>query len=346
MKQNGQPKPPCDPRDEELAGAYGGQPSTPEQAALSRSIVTFTRFDLVAPTPLHPIIDGYLFGDTLAAMVGASGSCKSFLALDMAASIATGTPWQGCDVDQGTVFYLGGEGQGGVRKRLMGWAQHHGIELARAPLYLSNCLPALQDMGNTAAVIATIEAMQRVAGTPRLLVIDTYARAMAGADENSAADVGRIVQGLDWMRAAWKCCVLVVHHTGHGENSRLRARGSSALYAALDSEMVVHSEGGPVTVKTTKAKDWEPAADLHLDRLVVDLDIDGQPETTLVLIAGKPLAGTSAAEQRSEVSRLKREGKTVREIATSTGLSKSAVGRHLKALELDAQSYRGASDGG
>jgi RecA-family ATPase len=47
-----------------------------------------------------------------------------------------------------------------------------------------------------------------------LVVIDTLARCMVGADENSARDMGEAIDALDRLRRAAGSCVLPVHHMG------------------------------------------------------------------------------------------------------------------------------------
>ena len=63
----------------------------------------------------------------LSVMYGAPGAGKSFVALDMALSISTGTPWQGIPTRQGKVLYIAGEGVGGLGKRLKAWEAHNGV---------------------------------------------------------------------------------------------------------------------------------------------------------------------------------------------------------------------------
>lgn len=209
--------------------------------ASDRKVVTFTRLDQIQRKPLDFVIDGLLVSDSLASVVGKSGTCKSFLVQGMCAAVATGAPWMGREVKQGVVLYLGGEGMAGIRKRFDGWSKFTSTTLTGAPLYVASGMPALCDEITAAAVIAEIETIaddlffNAGAIEPVLVVIDTMARAMAGGDENSANDVGRLIRNLDWIRERWpSCCVLVIHHTGHADGAKERGRGSSAYYAALD----------------------------------------------------------------------------------------------------------------
>src|SRR3546814_904336 len=130
---------------------------------------------------------------TVTGLIGASGACKSFVAGHLACSVGTNTPWFGQGVTQGAVFYLAGEGRSQIVRRFNGWAQYHGVSLEGAPIFLADRLPPLHDRLTAAEVIETIK---RIADElffnsggidPSLIVVDTVARALAGADENSAS---------------------------------------------------------------------------------------------------------------------------------------------------------------
>ena len=70
----------------------------------------------------------------------------------------------------------------------------------------------------------------------RSIIIDTFQRNFVG-NENSAEDVGNFINKLDSLISEYKCCVCLVHHTGHGNGDR--ARGSSVIGASLDYEFSV-----------------------------------------------------------------------------------------------------------
>lgn len=288
----------------------------------------FVRADQVKVSPIAWAVRGWLAQDTFAAIVGQSGSLKSFLAIDLACSIATGTPWNGCEVRQGAAFILAGEGRNGLRKRIQGWSEHKNVSIEGAPLYLASQLPRLDHL-TTAGILQEIDNLRESTGhVPALVIIDTLARAIAG-DENSATDMGQLVECADWIREHYPgCCVLLVHHTGHGNKGR--ARGSSAFYSALDSEVVMKTlKSGDVQMFSTKEKDWDKPRPLQFRRHKVEITVPGldEPASTLVLVNTQ----MSRPEDRSsEVSELKASGMTVREIAEETGLSKSKVDRLLK----------------
>jgi hypothetical protein len=68
--------------------------------------------------------------------------------------------------------------------------------------------------------------------------------------------MSEFVVAIDDMKARFPgCCVLIVHHSGHGDKQR--ARGAMALKGALDFEFRVEKKGREVQLINTKMKDAE-----------------------------------------------------------------------------------------
>ena len=185
------------------------------------------------PTPGSYLIDGIIETEALCLLFAPPSAGKSFVAISMAAAIATGSDWLGRGSKQGSVFYLAGEGHAGLARRLKAWELYSQSSLITAPLFVSKTPAALMNETSSLAVLGAIEALSALHGPPRLVVIDTFARNMGDGDENSNADVGVFINRIDNMRANLGCAVLIVHHVGHAATER--ARGASALHAAMDT---------------------------------------------------------------------------------------------------------------
>ncbi|MGW4648093.1 AAA family ATPase [Kitasatospora sp. NPDC004289] len=262
---------------EEETRAAGGRTSSVD--ALLAEMLDTTALDNMPA--LEPLVGDLLHLDTLARVIGPSGHMKSFVVIDFAGHVGTGKRWHGKHVHQGTVIYLVAEGARGIRKRVRAWEQHHGLRMDNV-LFLPRPVQAMDPEWLT-----LIEACKRLG--PVFIIVDTQARVSVGVEENSAKEMGLVVDRMEQLRAATGACVLVIHHTGHvGDHGR----GSSSAKGALQSELHVSKRGDRasntiVTIKTGKQKDDEQGADLEFGLRVVDIDgetkPDGSPLTSVVL---------------------------------------------------------------
>jgi hypothetical protein len=238
------------------------------------------------------VIKHYLEADTTGLLFGAPQAYKSFLALDWSLCVGTGKAWQGHKVKQGPVFYINGEGFGGIAKRVEVWCSENDIDLDGADFFFSERAAQFYDEESAQDVIEAIEEMVAAVGEPpRLVTIDTLARNFGG-DENSTGDMNLFIDRVDnEIRARWGCTVLIVHHTG--VSNAKRARGSSALGAAMDfSFLLERSDMDSMQSKLTgvKMKDGAIPAPVFLDAKEITIvgfeDEDGEPLTSLVLEKG------------------------------------------------------------
>ncbi|MDZ7854164.1 MAG: helicase RepA family protein [Halomonas sp.] len=212
--------------------------------------------DMVAHLkPVAWLVRGFMEADSLALVFGEPGHGKSFLALDWAASVATGTDWHGHPTRRGAVFVVAGEGHNGIARRLKAWELARGVALKGAPLFVSHAAASLADWESAREVVAAVEARAKATGqAPALIVVDTLSRNLGPADENSSADMAAFVRHLDAMRQHWQATVCVVHHSG--KDSAKGARGSTVLKGAVDAEYrVAKDDAGVVCLEATKMKD-------------------------------------------------------------------------------------------
>ena len=223
--------------DRDSAADAGRQTS---DGQLTRSFRLTRVADLLKePEPLRWLIWDYLLPGSLCLLFGEPAAGKSLLALAWAACVATGLDWCGHRVSQGPIVYIAGEGHFGIRRRLKAWGlpTGQGEKLDCAPLFVSDTGASLIENESLLEVAEAVDEVVAKDGSPALIVIDTLHRNFGPGDENSARDVGKFVQVADLLRAAYGATVLIVHHSGHGSNDR--ARGSSALRAAVDTEFML-----------------------------------------------------------------------------------------------------------
>ena len=169
-------------------------------------------------------VHGWLETDSLGMLYGPSGSGKSFVAIDIACCVATGTPFLGANIRRGSVFYIAGEGHNGFARRAAAWQRIKGVSLKGAPLFKSNKAILLLDREAAAGLSAEVDRLVALRGVqPELVTIDTMARNFGDGDENSNQDAGRFIEHIDeFIRRKYKCHVLIVHHSGHGMDRERR----------------------------------------------------------------------------------------------------------------------------
>jgi hypothetical protein len=216
----------------------------------------------------------------LAVVYGASGSGKSFVMLDLGMCIARGLPWRGLRVRQGRVAYIAAEGSGGFRKRITAYAQQHGLDLTGVPMTVLNAAPNLMEAKDSAAVAAAIQA----SGGADIVVVDTFAQVMPGANENAGEDVGKALGHCKRIHEATGALVVLVHHSG--KDAGRGARGWSGLRAACDAELeVVKTETGARYLRLSKSKDGEDGLEwgFELQQVQLGVDEDLDPITSCVV---------------------------------------------------------------
>lgn len=160
---------------------------------------------------------------------------KTWLALDLAISVSSGTPCLGRFEVRGpgpVLLYLAEDSLPSVRARIEGICQHRGLGLAQANLHFITT-PALRlDRDeDKQRLFATVELIR-----PRLLLLDPLVRIHA-CDENDAGAVSALLATLRQLQRAYDVAIVLVHHTrknGRGPQG-YALRGSGDLYAWGDA---------------------------------------------------------------------------------------------------------------
>jgi AAA domain len=229
--------------------------------------------------PPEWLVQGLLKKQSLSVLYGPSGEGKSFVALDIAASIGAGRDWHGRKVDQGPVIYVVAEGGRGILRRVDAWtATNHtntdSLFIVAEPVQVRN----------EAHRFMLIHQIAKLGRKPALVVFDTFARCFVGGDENDAKDVGAFVAAVqEFQREVGGAAVLIVHHTGKTDKDI--ERGSSALRAAADTMLLLRSGGAimvsrnrqkkeHLTLSCNKQKDGDEGEPIHLRLEEVELEPD------------------------------------------------------------------------
>lgn len=245
------------------------------------------------PPPEYRIADLVTVGG-FAGLYGPPGGYKSFVALGMALSIAFGLPWCGREVKRAAVLYVAGEGARGIGKRVRAWLRHHGLEdVPEAPFRLIDAGVNLTNPAEAAELILAATDLAEEEGQPvGAIFIDTVARAMVGADENSSKEMGAFnEQCARIIREARTGpeigpTVVAVHHTG--KDAGRGARGSNAFPGAVDTLLrVIRDEEDPgrLSIEVEKQKDGEAADTILLRALKISLGEGDDPLLSSLVIA-------------------------------------------------------------
>ncbi len=223
------------------------------------------------------LIEGLLPEDGLSILFGEGGTYKSFMALDLALHLSTGRAWHGRQVLAGEVVYCAGEGIYGLRDRAQAWLNHYGLDDPGKFSFVTD-VPRLCEPADTERLIGKIKALGE---QPRLIIIDTLALALAGANENDTGDMGRAVVTCKRLMKETGGSVMVVHHT----NRQGAIRGNMSLLWASDTGIEVKRQEDTVTLRCARQKDYDDFKPLSFKRQLVSLEHD----SSLVFLPTEPV---------------------------------------------------------
>jgi hypothetical protein len=272
----------------------------PESAGSSHGRLLTLR-ELENMQPPGWAIEGWLPAGGMSVVYGEPKSGKTFIVLSMGLHIAAGLPWLGSmPVRQGAVVYIAGEGTFGLGQRTRAARAQYGIS-DEVPFFTRTSALNFTEKGSGQALIALVREVVPAGEPVGLVVVDTLARAMPGAEENSARDVGLVIQENDVVRHVLGCALVQIHHAGKDLSRGLR--GTSAIRGAADAVILVEKgtdDDGRVTLKNEDQKDASPADDLGIEML--DVPIPGRiGQSSLVPV----LAEAGDASERVAERRLK-----------------------------------------
>ena len=174
--------------------------------------------------------------------------CKSFLALDLAVAVASGTPCLRRFVvpRAGRVLLFAAEDALHiVRRRLDGIASAAGIALADLDIQVITAPVLRLDLDSDRRSLAdTVARLQ-----PRLLILDPFVR-LHRIDENASGEVAPLLAYLRELQRRHDMAVLVVHHARKGGGARAgqALRGSSEFHAWGDSNLYLRRDADTLTL--------------------------------------------------------------------------------------------------
>jgi AAA domain len=294
-----------------------------------------------APPAAHNwLIEGLWGPEAVGIIGGEPKTFKSFLALDLAVAVASGTP---ClrhfpTTQRGPVLLFAAEDDVYVvRQRLEGIAAAAGVAFENLDIHVIT-VPALRldRHDDRLALAATVAQLQ-----PKLLVLDPFVR-LHCIDENVAAEVAPLLGYLRTLQRCHHTAVALVHHARKGaahERGGQALRGSSEFHAWGDSNLYMRRVGRQLQLsiehRAAASRDWFPLA-LNDHSPAVALEVmDQQP-------ASAPAVRPSCRERIEQVLVDAGEPLTLKKIRAIVRMRTSAVSQALAALVANGRVIKSA----
>lgn len=202
--------------------------------------------------PLPPeLIKGTLFRGSKLMLGGGSKSFKTWVLLDMALSVATGTPWWGMATVRTPVLFVNFELQDwSFERRVRAMMKAKGIEAA--PDFLVwNLRGRARDFRELRLPLLNKIRRYKVG----LAVLDPIYKCLGERDENSNGEVGDLLNEIESVAVDAECAMVHGHHFAKGDSSekdkRDLASGAGAWMRDPDSSIMLrpHEEEDAFTVE-------------------------------------------------------------------------------------------------
>ena len=188
-----------------------------------------------SPTPTPWLIQQLWGAAAVGVIGGVPKTCKSWLGLELAVAVASGTACLGrfpVETPGTAVVYLAEDAQHAVRHRVDQLCQHRGLSLAGLDLHVVTAPSLRLDLeDDRRALDQTLAVLQ-----PKLLLLDPLVR-LHRLDENSAADISGMLGFLRVLNRRHEVAIALVHHMAKRarQDPGQALRGSSDLHAWTDS---------------------------------------------------------------------------------------------------------------
>lgn len=280
-----------------------------------------------------------LWGESSVGMIGGAPKCsKTWLGLDLALSVATGSACLGryAVPRAGPVLvYLAEDALPLVRERVAGMARHRGLDLDRVDIHVITVPNLRLDRDpHRARLLETAKRLR-----PRLLLLDPLVR-LHGIDENHATEVAGLLAYFRTLQRQLDLSVMLVHHTRKNATGGVAAgqglRGSSDLHAFGDSNLYLcRTRDRLVLLTEHRAAPASPPVQLQL--------VATDAATTHLEVVAEARA-ESRADLESRVLAQLAEGqvRTRAKLRQTLSVQNERLGRVLESLEQAGRIHRTA----
>jgi hypothetical protein len=275
------------------------------------------------------LVEG-LWGSSSVGVIGGAPKCaKTWLGLDMALSVATGTPCLGkyAVPESGPVLvYLAEDALPIVRERVQGMTRHRGLDLAAVEIYVITAPVLRLDRDRDRARLW--ETAKRL--RPRLLLLDPLVR-LHGVDENNAGEVAELLAYFRSLQRQLDLSVLLVHHTRKNATGGAAAgqglRGSGDIHAFGDSNLYLR-RSREYLVLSSEHRAAAASAPVYLELVATNA------ETTHLEVIAEHEDGKRRSLEEQVLDRLAPGAVFTRaKLRDSLGVKNERLGEALESLE-------------
>ena len=220
--------------------------------------------DRVDNTP-HPgwLIEPVWPADSYGVIAAQDKAGKTWASLDLAVSVASGTPWMGvypCRQAGPVLMFLGEGGERKMLRRLRAVCAARGLTVEDLPIRLCFRVPHLTDKHHLAEVEQEV-----VLNPPRLVILDPLYLAARGAHGSDLFEMGAHLERLQHVAQRAKAALVVIHHwnkTGEGKGAnRMSGVGPGAWGRVLVSVAVESNRTDEATGETMVSLGWKFTGD-------------------------------------------------------------------------------------
>lgn len=270
------------------------------KSTIEKSVIPFTLFKNLKPVDSGgSLVSGIIDEDNVSCLYGESNVGKSMIAIDISLHIAEGKNWFGREVKKGAVMYVAAEAGPSIAQRTEAYKIHHNLKDEALPFAAILSTVDLYDKAaDTSRIIEAIKLLEKQTGEKcRLVVVDTLAKAIAGANENAAQDMNSFLYNIDRIKAQTQSHVLIVHHAG--KDTAKGARGHSSLRAAMDTEIEAFQGGLRIKKQRSMQILPEPIG-FALREVEIGVDSKGHKMTSCVVVQREVINNSMRRERTSE----------------------------------------------
>lgn len=218
-------------------------------------IITATELFEMSPTLPRAVIHDVLCAGSVMVYGGGSKTNKTFALMDLAVSVAMGSPWMDFKTEKGKVLYIDLEIQlPHFRSRLFDISLKKDGQMDSADLL--NVWPLRGKAQDISTLLPELE-LKLSGKNYSLIIIDPIYKLLGKRDENSAGDINSLMNDLDRLASVTGAAIVVGHHFSKGgqagKESMDRISGSGVFARSPDTIMIItkHESEGVFVVDTT-----------------------------------------------------------------------------------------------